>query len=125
VHYFAKFENNLIIEILNVSNQDCNNQTYPASEPIGQAFLNSLGLEGLWLETSLTGEFRQRYAFITGTFNDELDAFINPQPYPSWILDNTGAWIAPVPYPSDVPPKDIYVWDENTQSWKFELGVEQ
>lgn len=124
MHYFAKFENNLIIEIINVSDESCENTSFPQSEPIGQNYLANLGLDGVWLETSLTGEFRQRYAFITGSYNAELDAFINPQPYPSWLLDETGNWIPPVPYPSDVPPGDVYVWDEQTQTWVFELGIE-
>ena len=45
----------------------------------------------------------------------ELDAFVPPKPYPSWLLNtNTCQWQAPIPYPNDGKP---YIWDEETQSW--------
>ena len=60
--------------------------------------------------------FRKNYAAIGYSYNHILDAFIPPQPYPSWILDDyTGLWNAPVPYPDD---GKYYEWDEQTQSWK-------
>ena len=40
-------------------------------------------------------------------------AFIPPQPFPSWVLNNY-VWEAPVPYPDDGQP---YVWDENLLNW--------
>jgi hypothetical protein len=44
------------------------------------------------------------------------DAFINPQPYPSWILnEETCLWQPPVPYPTD---GIMYQWDEETTDWK-------
>ena len=58
---------------------------------------------------------RKNYAGIGFTYDAVLDAFIPPQPYPSWLLSTeTGLWVPPVPYPTD--GKD-YVWDEATLSW--------
>lgn len=58
---------------------------------------------------------RKNYAGIGFSYDPVLDAFIPPQPYPSWLLSTeTCLWSSPVPYPTD--GKD-YVWDEATLSW--------
>jgi hypothetical protein len=58
---------------------------------------------------------RGNYAGIGYTYDETLDAFITPQPYPSWVLDEeTFSWEAPTPYPSD--GKD-YIWDESAEAW--------
>ena len=58
---------------------------------------------------------RKNYAGIGFTYDAVLDAFIPPQPYPSWRLDTgTCWWEPPVPYPDD---GQKYQWDEETQSW--------
>ena len=58
---------------------------------------------------------RKNYAGIGYTFDAGRDAFIPPQPYASWLLDeDTCLWNAPVPYPDD---GERYQWDEATLSW--------
>jgi hypothetical protein len=58
---------------------------------------------------------RGNYAGISFTYDAGHDVFYSPQPYPSWVLnESTWLWEAPVPYPSEGGP---YVWDEATQSW--------
>jgi hypothetical protein len=62
---------------------------------------------------------RKNYAGIGYTYDRELDAFIPPSPYPSWIVNpDTGLWEAPVPLPDQV---DFYQWNERWLSW--ELGT--
>jgi hypothetical protein len=59
--------------------------------------------------------FRKNYAGIGYSYNSELDAFIPPKPFNSWILDQASClWEAPVPMPAD--GKD-YAWNEELQSW--------
>ena len=59
--------------------------------------------------------FRFNYAGIGFTYDEERDAFIPPQPYASWVLDeDTCLWVAPVPYPED---NKEYTWDEDSQNW--------
>lgn len=59
--------------------------------------------------------FRKNYAGLGYTYDPALDAFIPPQPYPSWLLDpQTCLWNAPVPRPET---NDIWVWNEETLSW--------
>lgn len=83
-----------------------------------QDFINS-GLVGdsfNWIQTSYNHNFRKRYAGVGYTYDKVRDAFIAPQPYPSWTLDeDTCLWDAPTPYPDD---DKLYNWDENTTSWK-------
>lgn len=60
--------------------------------------------------------FRGNYAGIGFRYDDTLDAFIPPQPFPSWTLDeSTFLWAAPVAYPDDGLS---YTWDEASQSWQ-------
>ena len=112
--HFAKIENNKVTSVIVVSNDDCGGGDYPVSEPIGQAFLASLGLVGEWRQTSYNNNFRVRYASIGGSFSVDDDAFIRQQPYPSWTLDDNYDWQAPTPYPTD---GEIYDWNETDLDW--------
>ena len=59
--------------------------------------------------------FRKNYAGIGYTYDPQLDAFIPPKPFASWILDETTClWAAPTPMPTDGKQ---YRWDENTLAW--------
>jgi len=70
-------------------------------------------LGGVWVETWLDGDVRKHYAGIGYTYDEGLDAFIPPQPFPSWVLDEeTFSWVAPVTKPSG-----DHVWDEQAGQW--------
>lgn len=59
---------------------------------------------------------RGNYAGIGFIYDHTNDVFYAPQPFPSWVLNNTTwTWEAPTPYPTD---GKIYTWDEATTSWK-------
>ncbi len=65
--------------------------------------------------TSYNHNMRKNYAGIGDTYDTGRDAFIAPQPFPSWTLDEaTCRWQAPVPMPSEGGP---WTWDEETLSW--------
>lgn len=67
------------------------------------------------VRTSYNGNIRKNYAAIGYTYDEGRDAFIPPQPFPSWVLNETTClWDAPVPYPDD---GQRYLWDEDTVSW--------
>lgn len=68
------------------------------------------------VRTSYNANIRKNYAGI-GFYYDEIrDAFIPPQPYPSWILNEDNClWQAPIPYPNE--GTDIYTWNEQNQTW--------
>ena len=82
------------------------------------------GDPALWVQTSYNtygGQhpegrpLRKNYAGIGYTYDAVRDAFIPPQPFPSWTLnEDTCLWDAPVAYPDD---GNVYTWDEDTLSW--------
>ena len=65
--------------------------------------------------------FRGNYAGIGYEYSEDLDAFIPPQPFASWTLNETTfLWEAPVPMPEDAgtgEPPIMYKWDEETTDW--------
>jgi hypothetical protein len=63
--------------------------------------------------TSYNGNIRKNYAGIGYTYDEQVDAFIPPKPYSSWILDKvTCRWQAPV-----ANPDNLATWDDSSQSW--------
>ena len=61
---------------------------------------------------------RKNYAGIGFKYNESLDAFIPPQDFPSWILnEETCLWEAPVAKPDD---GQKYDWNETTQQWDLD-----
>ena len=84
--HFAQATNGIVQTVIVVSNDDCGGGTFPESEPIGQAFIASLGLTGDWLQTSYHANFRALYAGIGMTYDAALDEFVAPpapEPVPS------------------------------------------
>jgi hypothetical protein len=77
--HFAKIENGAVGLVLVVSNDDCGGGNFPESEPIGQAFLASLGLAGEWKQTSYSASFRGLYAGIGFTYDAVNDVFVAPE----------------------------------------------
>jgi hypothetical protein len=119
--HFAKIENNVVTQVIVVANKDTADANGVEKEYIGAAFCEKL-FGGTWKQTSYNGTIRKNYAGVGYTYNADIDAFVPPQPYASWILNNeTAQWEAPVPMPEDAgtgePPK-MYSWDEATTSWK-------
>jgi hypothetical protein len=83
-------------------------------------------LGGTWVQTSyntqggvhlLGGQpLRKNYAGIGYSYDETKDAFIAPQPYPSWVLnEDTCLWEAPIAYPTD---NLMYEWNEETENWQ-------
>ena len=76
--HFAQVTNNVVQQVIVVNNSDCGGGDFPASEPVGQTFLVSLGLGDNWKQTSYNGNFRGRYAGVGYTYDAELDEFVAP-----------------------------------------------
>jgi hypothetical protein len=107
-HFAQLNEANTVTQVIVINNSDA------PTETDGQTFIASLGLEGVWKQTSYNATFRAHYAGIGYTYDDQADVFYPPQPYPSWTLDDQWNWQPPTPYPTD---GGMYTWDENTQTW--------
>ena len=79
--HFAQVDgNNVVRNVIVVNNSDCGGGDYPDSEPIGQAFIASIGIDGDWLQTSYNNNFRGQYAGQGMTYDPTLDEFISPEP---------------------------------------------
>lgn len=76
--HFAQISGDVVTQVIVVSNDDCGNLDFPQSEPVGQEFIASIGLQGEWKQTSYNGNFRGRYAGIGYQYNRELDEFVAP-----------------------------------------------
>lgn len=101
--------------VIVVSNTDTSDASGVEKEHIGAAFCERL-FGGTWKQTSYNGNFRKNYAGIGYTYDADIDAFVPPRPWASWVLNqDTAQWQAPVPMPND---GQSYQWDEATTSWR-------
>jgi hypothetical protein len=73
--HFALVANKVVDQVIVVSNDDCDNLPFPESEPVGQAFIASIGIAGDWLQTSYNATFRGAYAGIGFTFDPSLGEY--------------------------------------------------
>lgn len=111
--HFAELDaNNVVLRVIVVDNKDTSDVNGVEKEYIGAAFCEKL-FGGTWKQTSYNGNFRKNYAGIGYAYHADIDAFVPPQPYPSWTLNADANWQAPVAMPTD----GVYFWDEVTTSW--------
>ena len=103
-----------VLRVIVVNNEDILDKGVE-SETVGVAFCKNLfGEDSRWLQTSYNKNFRKNYAGPGFYYNTLLDAFIPPQPYPSWTLDeDTCLWEPPTPAPTE----GQFIWDEASVSW--------
>jgi hypothetical protein len=110
-HFCLLDDNNIVLEVNVVNNEDA------PTEDIGIAFLIkwSRGTKLNWKQCSYNATIRKNFPGPGFTYDAVRDAFIAPQPFPSWILDEaTCRWNAPVAMPDD---GKMYQWDEATTAW--------
>ena len=107
-HYAFLDENNIVTEVIAGRNEDevvngiSDWEAYYGAKK-GQRCVR----------TSYNANIRKKYATIGDTYDENLDAFIRPQPFPSWTLDSDLAdWVPPFP-----KPEGLWAWDESTQNW--------
>jgi hypothetical protein len=113
--HFVRLENGVVTQVIVVDNKDCSDANGVEKEYIGAAFCERL-FGGEWKQTSYNGNMRKNYAGIGYSYNADIDAFVPPKPFASWVLNNeTAQWEAPTPMPTD---GEMYSWDEATTSWK-------
>jgi hypothetical protein len=126
-HFAELDENNVVTQVIVVGNEDTSDSNGVEVEEIGVAFCKKLlGADTLWKQTSYNNNMRVRYAGIGYTYNEELDAFIPPQPFASWVLnEETADWESPVgPAPAlteaEIEARSFYKWDEESNEWILE-----
>jgi hypothetical protein len=116
-HYAFLDENNIVTEVIvgkDEGEQDTDWEVHYGifrGQPCKRTSYNTHG----GVHVSGGTPYRKNYAGIGYTYDATRDAFIPPQPYASWVLnDNTCLWESPVPYPDD---GERYAWDEDQQQW--------
>lgn len=109
--HYAKIENNIVTQVI------------VAEEEFFDTFVDLT--PGEWIQTSYNTQggvhseggtpLRKNFAGIGYTYDKDRDAFIEPKPYASWVLNETTClWEAPTAYPDDGKK---YSWNESTTSW--------
>lgn len=79
--HFAEMNNNKVLQVIVIANTDCDDLPFPESEPVGQAYIASMGITGEWLQTSYNASFRNLFAGIGFGFDPtvgEYGAFVPP-----------------------------------------------
>ena len=122
--HFAKLDENNIVTFVTVGRQEDDGKEQELCERTGDVYRQtSYNTRGGVHYDPETGEpsadqskaLRKNYAGVGFTFDEQRDAFIPPQPFPSWVLNEESClWDAPVPYPSD---GGLYSWDEAAGEW--------
>lgn len=153
-HFAILDSTNTVVDVIKIGNDDVNNLDYPESEPVGIEFLNSIMPESYLTErysdftgpfyfkqTSYNNNFRRTYCGQGYTYRADLDRFVPPKPFPSWIYDSTNnKWDPPIANPfesEETCPESIRTrleryrrerdplfpfmsasnWDEENQKW--------
>ena len=109
--HYAKVSNSLVTQVIVAEPEFFD--TFVDSNP------------GRWIQTSYNTyggvhsnggtPLRKNWAGVGFTYDATKDAFIAPQPYLSWTLNNTTClWEAPTAYPDDGKK---YNWNEDTTAW--------
>jgi hypothetical protein len=121
--HFAKLdENNVVLQVTVINNIEMLAADGSESEMMGVEFLiRWSGGYSNWKQTSYNGKIRKNYAGVGYTYDATRDAFIPPQPFPSWVLnEETCLWDSPIAYPAD---GQRYQWDESSNAWlEVEIG---
>jgi hypothetical protein len=104
-----------VLRVIVVSNEDVLDENGAEQESLGVAFCKNLfGEDSRWLQTSYNKSFRKNFAGQGSLYDPGRDAFLPPQPYPSWTVEeDTCLWEPPTP----APAIGQYFWDESTLSW--------
>lgn len=117
-HFAQLDDDNIVVQVIVVSNYDILDETGSENEEIGIQFCkNLLGLNTRWVQTSYNSTFRKRYGRPGYTYDSIRDAFIPPKPFNSWVLnEQTYDWESPIPYPTD---GQEYYWNEDNLDWEL------
>tara|TARA_Y100001951_G_C11195949_1_gene214300 strand:+ start:151 stop:531 length:381 start_codon:yes stop_codon:yes gene_type:complete len=119
---FAKLDaNNKVVHVHTIP------QDKAASEAKGQEYLRKLYWDptGVYKQTDTSMSagvhkdggtpYRKNFAAKGHTYDEDRDAFLHAQPFPSWILnEDTCHYDPPIPYPDE---ERLALWNEAEQKW--------
>lgn len=112
--HFAKLDENNIVTFVTMGRQEDDGKETELTLRSGYTYKQTSYNTRGGVHANGGTPFRKNYAGIGYTYDSQRDAFIAPQPFPSWTMsEQTCLWSAPVPMPTD----GAYSWDEATTSW--------
>lgn len=121
-HFAEVDENNIVKQVVVISNADIVDSNGVEQESIGiQVCKDIFGPDTNWVQTSYNGTFRSVYAGVGYVYEQSADVFYSTiPPFPSWTLDSNFVWQAPTPKPDD---GKTYLWHEATLAWvEYNVG---
>ena len=108
--HYAVLDNNIVTQVFVGKDEDEGDTNWEEYYGAKRTSYNTTG----GVHANDGTPFRKNYAGIGYTYDEERDAFIPPQPYASWTLnEETCLWDSLVPYPSE----GVHEWDEDNQEW--------
>jgi len=115
-HFAELNQENIVLRVVVIDNDAIKDAAGDEREILGVELCQQLFGQGTnWKQTSYNSNFRKNYAAQGYRYDAEFDAFIAPQPFASWQLDeDTCQWQAPRPIPFDGKP---YTWNESLMRW--------
>ena len=125
--YFARVNNGIVEQVISASQDFMDSYVSPAPGEWIKTSYNTRG--GIHYARDENGQItgasedqsralRKNYAGVGYIYDVDRDAFYEPQPFPSWTLNETTCqWEPPVAHPDD---GEVYVWNEGTSSWDAE-----
>jgi len=115
VHFARLDKNNKVIEVQALNNEVITDENNVEQEQLGIDFLSNLHNGGWWKQTSKDGSDRKNQASTGFSYDKKRDAYIPPQPFTSWTLnEDTCYWQPPTAMPDD---DKMYNWNEDTTTW--------
>jgi hypothetical protein len=108
-HYAQLDDDNTVLDVMKISDdyEDC-----------GEDYINNVCMiPGRWIKTSYNGTIRGSFAGVGFSYNEELDVFLPPKPYESWVINTElKCWESPVERP-EISNTEAAIWDETNQQW--------
>ena len=114
--HFAKLDENNTVTFVTVGREEDDGKEVELSTRTGNVYKQTSYNTRGGVHLSGGTPFRKNYAAVGYTYDAARDAFIPPQPFNSWVLDEESClWNPPTPYPED---GDFYSWNENNLDWE-------
>jgi len=120
-HYALIDSNNIVVNLITGVDEDVTQtdldgtQVGGSSEAWEQFYSNLPWFQGLTCKrTSFNNKIRKQFGQIGYIYHPDADVFLQPQPFPSWMLDENYDWQPPTPMPTE----GLWVWNESLKLWE-------
>jgi len=120
-HYALIDSNNIVVNLItgvdeDVTQVDTDGTIVGGSSEAWEQFYSDLSwFHGLTCKrTSFNNRIRKQFAQIGYVYYPEDDVFLQPKPFPSWVLDENHDWQSPIPMPTE----GLWVWNESLKLWE-------